>query len=63
MEGAAVAFVCSLYKVPVVLVKGVTNLRDEPEEDMTVFQQNLKKVSKELLKANIKIQKYLASLA
>ena len=63
MEGAAVAFVCSLYKVPVVLVKGVTNLRDEPEEDMESFRQNLKKVSAELLKANIKIQKYLASLA
>ena len=28
MEGAAVAFVCSLYKVPVMLVKAVTNLRD-----------------------------------
>ena len=55
MEGAAVAFVCSLYKVPVMLVKTVTNLRDAappktlPREgvdsQIDSFQENLKRAS------------------
>ena len=63
MEGAAVAFVCSLFHIPVILVKAVTNLRDAPDEDMAAFHQNLENAAAELLNTNIKIQKYLASLA
>ena len=48
MEGAAVAFVCSLYKVPVMLVKAVTNLRDAEEDDIDSFQENLKRASRSL---------------
>ena len=56
MEGAAVAFVCSLYHVPVVLVKAVTNLRDSGnDDDMESFHQNLIKASKALLAINKKI--------
>ena len=55
MEGAAVAFVCSLYHVPVVLVKAVTNLRDSGNDDMESFHQNLIKASKALLAINKKI--------
>lgn len=56
MEGAAVAFVCSLYKVPVLLVKAVTNLRDSgSDDDMESFQENLKTASQNLLQTNIKI--------
>lgn len=52
MEGAAVAFVCSLYKVPVMLVKVVTNLRDVAEdEQIDNFQANMKQASDSLLKA------------
>lgn len=56
MEGAAVAFVCSLYHVPVVLVKAVTNLRDSgTDDDMESFHQNLIMASKALLAINKKI--------
>lgn len=58
MEGAAVAFVCSLYKVPVMLVKTVTNLRDitsprlpqgeESDGQIDIFQENLKRASRSL---------------
>lgn len=55
MEGAAVAFVCSLFKVPVMFVKAVCNLRDAEEEDMDAFHRNLKKVAENLNHANIRI--------
>lgn len=55
MEGAAVAFVCSLFHVPVMLVKAVCNLRDAEEEDMDAFQRNLKQVSQNLTKVNIQL--------
>jgi len=56
MEGAAVAFICSLYHVPVVLVKAVTNLRDSGnDDDMESFHQNLIKASKALLAINKEI--------
>ena len=56
MEGAAVAFVYSLYHVPVVLVKAVTNLRDSGnDDDMESFHQNLIKASKALLAINKEI--------
>ncbi|MBQ9561776.1 MAG: hypothetical protein IJV10_05815 [Prevotella sp.] len=52
MEGAAVAFVCSLYHVPVMLIKAVTNLRDVAEdEQIDNFQANMKQASDSLLKA------------
>ena len=63
MEGAAVAFVCSLYKVPVMLVKVVTNLRDvataEPDEgtdsQIDDFQENPKRASLSLRETLVKI--------
>lgn len=55
MEGAAVAFVCSLFNVPVMLVKAVCNLRDAEEEDMDAFQRNLQMVSQNLNNANKRI--------
>jgi nucleoside phosphorylase len=63
MEGAAVAFVCSLYKVPVMLVKAVTNLRDvtiaQPDEgtdsQIDDFQENLKRASLSLRETLVKI--------
>lgn len=59
MEGAAVAFVCSLHNVPVMLVKAVTNLRDAAEDDMDAFHRNLRKASEALLTVNKKIIDYL----
>ena len=56
MEGAAVAFVCSMYKVPVLLVKAVTNLRDSgADDDMEAFHENLRKASVNLLETNKKV--------
>lgn len=55
MEGASVAFVCSLFRVPVMLVKAVTNLRDAPSDDIKDFQAHLKAVSQRLCQANIEI--------
>ena len=60
MEGAAVAFVCSLYNKPVLLVKAVTNLRDAEQEDMTAFQENLHHAATALTEANARI---IAALA
>ena len=61
MEGAAVAFVCSLYNVPVMLVKAVTNLRDAEEEDIDSFHENLKKASLSLTETIKKIITTLSS--
>ena len=55
MEGAAVAFVCSLYKVPVMLVKVISNLCDEDDGDIAAFFDNLHMASENLLKVNAKI--------
>lgn len=56
MEGAAVAFVCSLFDIPVMLVKAVTNLRDAEEDDnMEAFHQNLRMVSERLMDVNARI--------
>lgn len=60
MEGAAVAFVCSLYNVPVLLVKAVTNLRDAPDDDSLAFRANLRRASEALLLANVRIIHALA---
>lgn len=59
MEGAAVAFVCSLFSVPVLFVKAVTNLRDAEEEDMDAFHRNLRQASQVLLDTNVKVIEYL----
>ena len=61
MEGAAVAFVCSLYQVPVMLVKAVTNLRDAESEDISDFHENLKKASLSLTETIKKIITTLSS--
>lgn len=55
MEGAAVAFVCSLYHVPVMMVKVVSNLCDEDDGDIKSFFDNLPTVSKNLLEVNKKV--------
>lgn len=55
MEGAAVGFVCSLFNVPVLFVKAVTNLRDTEDDDMVSFHDNLLYVSDKLMTNNIKI--------
>ena len=53
MEGAAVAFVCSLYGVPVALVKAVTNLRDAADQgdDIDAFHANLRRATLALSEA------------
>ena len=61
MEGAAVAFVCSLYNVPVMLVKAVTNLRDAESEDISDFHENLKKACLSLTETIKKIITTLSS--
>ena len=61
MEGAAVAFVCSLYNVPVMLVKAVTNLRDAESEDISDFHENLKRASLSLTETIKKIITTLSS--
>ena len=55
MEGAAVAFVCSLYKIPVMLVKVISNLCDEDDGDISAFFDNLHMASENLLKVNVKV--------
>lgn len=60
MEGAAVGFVCNIYRKPVLYVKAVTNLRDADSDDMQAFHDNLKHASEALLKVNIRIIGMLA---
>lgn len=60
MEGAAVAFVCSLYHVPVLLVKVISNLCDVDDGDIQSFFDNLHSASANLLEINSRIiSKYL----
>lgn len=61
MEGAAVAFVCSLMGVPVMLVKSVTDLCDDGADTLETFLQNLKKASEKLSEANERLVKLLFS--
>lgn len=60
MEGAAVGFVCSLFRTPVLYVKAVTNLRDSEEDDMEAFQENLRMATENLREVNEKIVRELA---
>lgn len=55
MEGAAVAFVCSLFKVPILFIKSVTDLCDSGAETFEEFSRNLAAACETLRKANIKI--------
>lgn len=55
MEGAAVAFVCSLTNTPVMFVKSVTDLCDSGAETLEEFTRNLAKASESLRLANIRI--------
>lgn len=55
MEGAAVAFVCSLFQVPILFVKSVTDLCDSGAETYEEFSRNLAMASEELRKANIRV--------
>lgn len=59
MEGAAVAFVCSLFKVPILFVKSVTDLCDNGAETFEEFSKNLAAASQALNVANQEVIKYL----
>lgn len=60
MEGAAVAFVCSLFKVPILFVKSVTDLCDSGAETLEDFSRNLATACETLRRANIKVIDYLS---
>lgn len=62
MEGAAVAFVCSLFKVPVLFVKSVTDLCDNGAETFDEFSKNLAAASEALRHANERVINYLIEL-
>lgn len=55
MEGAAVAFVCSLFGTPILFVKSVTDLCDNAADTFETFSKNLAMASEELRKANIRV--------
>ena len=55
MEGAAVAFVCSLFHVPILFVKSVTDLCDSGAATFEEFSRNLALASEQLRKANVRI--------
>lgn len=61
MEGAAVAFVCSLLHTPILFVKSVTDLCDSGAETYEEFSKNLALASENLRKANVEIIKSLAA--
>ena len=61
MEGAAVAFVCSLFRKPVLFVKSVTDLCDSGAETYEEFSRNLSKACETLRVANIKVIDLLLS--
>lgn len=61
MEGAAVAFVCSLFKTPILFVKSVTDLCDSGAETFEEFSKNLALACENLRKANIKVIDLLTS--
>ncbi len=59
MEGAAVAFVCSLMGVRVMLVKSVTDFLDSSAQTYEQFARNLRTASEALRQANAKIIEHL----
>lgn len=60
MEGAAVAFVCSLMQIPILFIKSVTDLCDGGAETFEEFSRNLNMACKTLKEANIQVINYLA---
>lgn len=63
MEGAAVAFVCSLYQTPILFVKSVTDLCDGGAATYEEFSRNLAMACEQLRLANVRIIDHLASTA
>lgn len=61
MEGAAIAFVCSLFKIPILFVKSVTDLCDSGAETFEEFSRNLAAASEALRQANERIIRHLLS--
>jgi nucleoside phosphorylase len=61
MEGAAVGFVCSLFKTPILYVKSVTDLCDSGAETFEEFSRNLHRACDTLRTANEKVIDYLAT--
>jgi nucleoside phosphorylase len=59
MEGAAVGFVCSLFKTPILYVKSVTDLCDSGAETFEEFSRNLHKACEALKTANEQVIDYL----
>lgn len=59
MEGAAVGFVCSLYQVPILYVKSVTDLCDSGTETFEEFSRNLGRASQALRDANERVIEFL----
>lgn len=59
MEGAAVAFVCSLYQIPVLLIKSVTDLCDSGAETYEEFSRNLAMASRAVAEADARVIQYL----
>lgn len=59
MEGAAVAFVASLYKTPLLCVKSVTDLCDGGEKTFDEFSRNLAMACQALRDANARIVAWL----
>lgn len=55
MEAAAVAFVCSLFGVPILFVKSVTDLCDSGAATFEEFSRNLALASERLREANVRI--------
>ncbi len=62
MEGAAVAFVCSLLGVPILFVKSVTDLCDGTAETYEEFSRNLSAACQALKETNIRVIDYLRRL-
>lgn len=61
MEGAAVGFVCSLFGVPVMYVKSVTDLCDSGVDTFEEFSRNLRHACETLKEANERIIEWLTN--
>lgn len=59
MEGAAVGFVCSLFKIPILYVKSITDLCDSGAETFEEFSRNLHRACETLKAANERVIDYL----
>lgn len=59
MEGAAVGFVCSLFKIPILYVKSVTDLCDSGAETFEEFSRNLHHACETLKTTNEQVIEYL----